>query len=75
MRSRFAGMGFLRIFFVAFLRIFCPLKTLFFGIFEKRAGKKRGKQGVFCWRFKHGNGEEKRGEREKKQEDFGWVFI
>lgn len=62
-------------YFLLLFLIFYPLKTLFFGIFEKRDGKKRGKQGVFCWRFKHGNGEEKRGEREKKQEDFGWVFI
>lgn len=62
-------------YFLLLFLIFYPLKTLFFGIFEKRDGKKRGKQGVFCWRFKHGNGEEKRGEREKKQEDFGWVLI
>ena len=62
-------------YFLLLFLIFYPLKTLFFGIFEKRDGKKRGKQGVFCWRFKHGNGEEKIGEREKKQEDFGWVFI
>ena len=62
-------------YFLLLFLIFYPLKTLFFVFFFKRDGKKRGKQGVFCWRFKHGNGEEKRGEREKKQEDFGWVFI